>query len=418
MTVSRVVSAAMLVCGLATNARAQESQIKLATVEVHHFLSKEVIVTDSRGRRASTAQLTPALRFNMPIDTQARIIVVDPNPLLFVYSKGTFTTANTANYEALAAFAKSLEPISGGLGKTANVKLSEKIAAFLQKGASVSEAPAELPPFDKINIGTFTDLGNHLTALRDIAAKVPAIVEKSATAPGEARSDALAEESGLAEHADAAEKIFADLDGAAGQILERFGDSRVVEHPLLPAFTLARQGKADALALIKTLRQFEKDAHGILEPIDLGTTGYDSAKDQIAAFEITPRKDTKDTNQAAHASGAFTATFVPQSAVALAVFAGVVYIHIVGDDGLTKTNIAALLTATPHALSTAGMSMGLQVGVTGDSRGLGMLLGVSATLYDRLGVGGGFAYQDIATTGRNYKPGWYVQLVIDLAKKQ
>src|SRR5438067_1887289 len=120
----------LLAC--ASTAFAANSGQQTAALVIHHYASS-VEVRDSSGKTISNSALRSGLEFRLDPAESYRVVVDDPNPLLFTYAWAAGTPTNTADFDAITAFSDSIG------------KLSALLAPFLpgKESALAEEKPCK-----------------------------------------------------------------------------------------------------------------------------------------------------------------------------------------------------------------------------------------------------------------------------------
>lgn len=122
----------LAILGSAGTAQAQQSFKKVAELRIYHFTKQEVQVIDSAGNRRDLARLESEMHFGVPMDTRVKIVVQDPNPLLYSYSWHGVTATPTDNYKTIEQLATALNAFARQVETTKDANHKETIDAALK----------------------------------------------------------------------------------------------------------------------------------------------------------------------------------------------------------------------------------------------------------------------------------------------
>lgn len=389
---------------------AQESFTKLAELRIQHFTKPEVIVMDPKGNRVDTARLESEMRFGVPSNTRLKIVIVDPNPLLYKYTFKGVESAPSENYKALEQLAAVLGPFAGALKKLAGT--SEMVSIMeTSKAVPKSEAPRAIDTL-------LADLSRDLEALTKMAAAIATATAQSVTDPGGAKTYAADETLDVDAVAKRLEQTFAELEKTGSRIVLNPPKPGGAYDPAAGVLTLALHYEPETMDAIKAVKAFRADAAAIGVPMELGDVSFVAGQIQTATFSITLRNDVSDSLKASRGAGQFKAVVEPLSPVAYSFAPGYVYTWIRKVPGVSNQQMAGILNVTPRRWISSDFSAGFNLGVTGTDAGLGVMAGMSVMLARGVQVGLGAIYRDVGKDGRDFRPGGYLLLAVDLGKKK
>lgn len=385
---------------------AQESFTRLAELRIHHFTKPEVIVMDSKGNRVDTARLDSEMRFGVPSNTRLKIVIVDPNPLLYKYAFKGVESSPSQNYKAIEQLAAVLQPFAESLKK-----LAQKPLDAANKGWELaSVAGPRKSEYAKL----LDDLSTGLGKLATMAGAVKKATVLSVTDPTAAKALAAEETKTFDDLSAQLEQSFEDLEKAGSKILLDLANP----HPDTGAITLALHYEPETKDTIKAISAFRTDAAAIGVPLDIGDVSFVAGQIQTATFSITLRDDATDPLKASRGAGQFKAIVEPLSPVAYSFAPGYVYTWVRKVAGVSNQQMAGILNVTPRRWISSDFSAGFNLGVTGTDAGLGVMAGMSVTLARGVQVGLGAIYRDVGKDGRDFRPGGYLLLAVDLGKKK
>jgi hypothetical protein len=398
----------VLACIAAQPAFAQRTTPALQIAEVSQS-DNTVTVKNFAGAITSRAELASAkktpIRIPATLDTSTRIMLLDPNPLLFTYTWKDITSEDSADYTAIVALTALLKGVAGHLET-----LSQQADPAAAR-ANVETAMKALGPDPKW-IASFSEA---LTSVATMADKTPAILQTAVQNPEQAKLDA---ERALAALDDSAKAIADGFQAVDRGIASMIADiAKQKGNPALAAYlALLKTAEPDARKTVELLMAFSRDAQKIGVPLIVGTVPYSSTQTQTATVVIarTKANPNKDTGL----EGTYTFTITPHSRVDISIAPAYIYSWVKGAPEASGQTLAAMVTVAHRPETSRMLVFGLSLGLSPRSKGLDFYVGPSVRVADRFQLGGGFSWTDTKDDGKAYKPGGYLLLSVDLFPKK
>jgi hypothetical protein len=404
------------VASLSQSLAAAETDSRDGVLEIHHRDGR--IINKSFKSEITAPQLVQQQTYRLRPKERLSVVVVDPNPLLYTYSWGGLTAADTADYKTATDFAKSLDPL---------------ISAFAPKtvtGRSLPLTPVTVAPevasaLKAIGIPNEKDFLNnflaHYSAVENLVDAIPSLMVKACGTPAEA-SEAKTAVRGSTWDLDATAKIikkdFDLLKLGRGALLKLVATepAKVANDLFYIASNLFADRESEITAALGTLSTFKKDVMAVDEPITLSpeAIAYSFSKDQTVTFSIGRRDQVQVPKEAtARITGKYTIVISPLYPVRLGIGAAAVYsfapnntykavndgtqLVVIRDPSTPQYeafNLAAVLTITPRKWDDPSFGGYFQLGVQPKDR-VGLFFGLAVRVMGLFDFGGGFTLQQV-----------------------
>ena len=406
----------VLVCIAAQPAFAQRTTPALQVAEVSQT-DDTVTVKNFAGAITSRAELASAkktaIRIPATLDTSTRIMLLDPNPLLFTYTWKDITSADSTDYTAVVALTTLLKGVAGHI---ASLAAQQGVDATAEASRTTGR-DAALMALKSAGADT-TWLGSFSKALTDVAAmadKTPAILQTAVKNPAQAKIDAKQALADLDAAAKTIDDGFQAIDKAIASMIAAIAAQK--PDPALSAYlALLKTAEPDARKTIELLMALNRDAQKIGVPLVLGTVPYSSTQTQTATVVIAKTK--ANPNKDAGIEGTYTFTITPHSPVDISIAPAYIYSWVKDASEASGQTLAAMVTVAKRPETSKMAVFGLSLGLSPRSKGLDFYVGPSVRVADRFQLGGGFSWTDTKDDGKAYKPGGYLLLSVDLLPKK
>ena len=275
------------------------SRVTTSEIQVRHFTREQqgIYVKNSRGDSEEILPLRSGLVFDVGRDTEVRITVGDPNPLLYEYRWKGITAVNTPEYEALLTFAAALRDSQSGLPK-----IEARLAA---------RPAADLDPVDKV----LADASAVVSRLRDMAAGIETVILKSIESLEDAKTDGLALTSTLAADTKRALEVYRELRGLQ---LKFVADPQLGTAEQRANLALLLSYESELQRVVKELQVFREAVLQMNVPLLIGTVPYSGTQQQTALIEIAshPNARVKDPRVSDRGIGAYSFVVYPPISIA------------------------------------------------------------------------------------------------------
>ncbi|MBK9240010.1 MAG: hypothetical protein IPL75_07035 [Acidobacteria bacterium] len=254
-------------------------------------------------------------------------------------------------------------------------------------------------------------LATAMSEVSAIAEGVPAILKQAANDPQGAKVAAALLTAKLEQHRNAVDQGYAAAGKALKSVLAAIGDG-TADATIAAYVALLRTVEPDARKTIEILTTFQADAQKIGVPVTLGTVPYSATQSQTATVVIAKTKG--NPNKETTSEGTYSLTIDPYSRYEVSIAPAYIYSWVKNQPGASGQTLAAVVNFAIRPENSRMLVPALNVGLSPKSTGLDFYLGLSVKVADLFQLGGGLSWTDIKDDGKEYKPGGYLLLSVDL----
>jgi hypothetical protein len=437
-----------------------------------HLVHRQNVFLNDTSARIETHTLKQDMGFEIASNEEVRIVVDDPNPLLFTYTLNGIEKKDTQDFLLASQFAGQLQALGKVLGgvtdkgdmvalstemmtggadlmerslKSGTQKFSaaekeklKKYVEYIKREQSKEGQIENILDKYSINQDFFTTLGGDVLNLSSEIARIPALIEASA-------GDIASVQRVKAEVQDwTLKNLGTDLRDKLKQIdtvefeLFKVVGPVSVDHidkvdSRLYAVLITKDQSSKVLDLLNTAETFATSVSEIDKQVEIARVPFSATQDATVSITI---KTVEANSKIAEKTGRFHDTlkikFSPRSPVHFGFGGAAVYSFVKKSEFKAETvngqlkivekkgsdyfgqNIAAVLTITPRAWDDPIFGGQFQVGFNPKKDELAFFAGVGFRVFTLARIGVGLTYQQVPKLGSGLKVGDPLTATTDL----